>query len=196
MAKLIGVIGATGTGKTTLCENAGYPFIKTDVSGVYKEMGLDPKLPMDLLTRLKVQRAILRKHESMWRDQLLKYAKALTVVTDRTPICFMAYTLAEISGYRELTAEEEVAVTDYLQACDNALEDYFDGMFHLAGRPFAVNVADGKVRATQNFGYHSHYQALSIGLTTERVRLSRRHICYTTMLDDRVATLRNFAGSL
>jgi hypothetical protein len=196
VTKLIGIIGATGTGKTTLCEKSGFPFIKTDVSGVYKTFGLDPKMPMSLTTRLMVQREILRRHEVMWHDQRLKFSKAPIIVTDRTPICFMTYMLAEISGYGKLSEQETKEVEQYLTACRHALHFGFGGIMQLTGRPFAVDEGDGKIRATRNPAYHEHYQALSIGLTVDNLPKTRYHIETETFLEGRLTSLKNFAGSL
>lgn len=183
--RLVGVIGATGTGKTSLCEyTSELPFIKTDVSGVYKGLGLHPRDEMPFQTRLMAQTAILDHHVADWEDQLAKY-KSGFVLTDRSPICFMTYTLAEVSGYRELTNDDEQCLLRYIEQCRGALVRYFSGMFHLMmSGPFIVDESDGKVRARVNKGYHAHYQALSLGLMVDNMPKERyvidehRHIAY------------------
>lgn len=192
--RIVGVVGATGTGKTTLCERSEMPFIRTDVSGVYKKFGRDPKFRMSLLERLEVQTAILDHHIAMWRDQSLKYAGQI-IVTDRTPICFMTYTLAEISGYSQLGAEEDTLLLLYLARCRAALFEHFAGIFHLTGSPHAVATDDGKVRAITSRPYHEHYQAISVGLTVDNVATSRYHIDHGRLLDDRLTSLKNFVGN-
>ncbi|MNN84472.1 hypothetical protein D3C81_2016350 [compost metagenome] len=74
----------------------------------------------------------------------------------------------------------------------------FDGIFHLRGKPFEANLADGKARATTNPAYHAHYQSLSVGLMLnagDQLDLPWT-ICGSTQVAERVIALRNFVGSL
>lgn len=196
--KLVAVIGATSMGKTSLCAQSGFTFIKTDVSGVWKDYGLDPKEEMPLSHRLEVQTSILEEHVRQWQAAFDKYAdKNVIFLTDRSPICFMTYTLAEISGYMMLSEENQKAVEEYIRACVQALK-MFDGIFHLRGIPFDTSLEDGKVRATTNPVYHAHYQSLSIGLmlnAADQLDLPWT-ICDTTLMGVRVTDLRTFVGSL
>lgn len=196
--KLVGVIGASGTGKTTLCERSGFTFIRTDVSGVYKEMGLDPKVEMSLTQRLMVQTAILSRHRKIWDEWFNKFpGKEVHFVTDRTPVCFMTYTLAEISGYYKITEEEQLLLRKYLDACRQTLDDYFDGHFLLIGDPHKpAGLDDGKVRATQNLAYHHHYQYLTLGIAEAEVGGNTLKLCMNPHLEERIVSLRKYMATL
>lgn len=197
--KLIGVVGASGTGKTQLCESSGFTFIRTSVSKVYKDFGLDPKERMTLATRLQVQRQILAHHLHVWQTEFEKYKdKNIIFVTDRTPICFMTYLLAEVSGYDQISEEDRAGVMDYVHRCYDALTWHFDGIYHLMmSEPFkSVDLSDGKVRATHDPAYHTHYQALSLGLTVDNLHQSRWYVENEYSQAVRVNSLRNFVGQL
>lgn len=196
--KMVGVIGASGTGKTTLCERSGFTFIRTDVSGVYREFGLDPKESMSLTQRLVVQTAILSRHRKIWDEAFDKYQdKNIRFVTDRTPICFMTYMLAEISGYQKITESEQDLLTKYLEACRQTLDDYFDGHFLLIGRPNKpAGPLDGKVRAAQNVAYHEHYQYLTLGIAEAEVGGNTLKLCMNPHLEDRIVSLRKYMATL
>lgn len=198
MHKLIGVIGASGTGKTTLCEQSGFTFIRTDVSGVYKDFGLNPRDYMSLSSRIKVQERILERHQDIWQEQFEKYkGKEVIFVTDRTPICFMTYLLAEVSGYGKLKDEDELAVQQYLSRCQDTLTWHFDGIFHLIGEgPFKVNENDGKIRASHGLAYHAHYQNLSVGLMLDNMLNGNFMLCEPQKPAERVIALRSFVGRL
>lgn len=86
----IGIIGAHGTGKTTLAEKlaAEYnlPLIKEQARIVAKELGLDTLYNLTLEQRIKLQRGILEKQmaeEKKYYDQ--------GFVSDRTVIDNLAY---------------------------------------------------------------------------------------------------------
>lgn len=171
MNKLIGVVGVMGTGKTTLCAESGYEFIKTDVSGIYKKWGLDPKVAMDFDTRLKIQQEILEYHTHLWLKACIRgvrqgdrfVSENLVMVTDRTPLCFMTFTLAEISGYGGLTEEQDQALKKYIDYCWKSMA-LFKGIMYLE-QSFTPPVdTSGKVRASMSYGYREHYDNLLRGL--------------------------------
>lgn len=166
--KLIGLTGAHGTGKTTLAASAagefGWEFAKTDVSGVYVKMGLDPRIHMSLMTRLEVQHAILDLHYDQWTK--LRSTCSVNdhvVVTDRTPYCFIAFTLAEISGYGKLTKEEDDAVMNYVEACYRVAFELFDMVCYLP-RSIPFVAATDKVQAVANESYREHWDMLIQGI--------------------------------
>lgn len=197
MNRLYGVVGVAGIGKTTLCRESGHEFIKTDVSGIYKKHGLDPKVKMGLDTRLMIQREILDFHLKQWLEACVKGRQTDThmlgtdrvLVTDRTPLCFMTFTLAEISGYGELTPEQNLYVQMYLNKCWKAMS-LFKGVMHLKN-VFETRPDDsGKVRASTGYAYSAHYDYLLRGLLSE-LPLSRVAFCETGDRDARQEQLGN-----
>ena len=87
--------GAHRTGKTTLAKAfsnySGMPFVQTGASHVFADMGLDPKVDYPLEVRLDIQKRILESFEKQCSSVKTKH-----FITDRTPIDFMAYMMADI----------------------------------------------------------------------------------------------------
>mgnify|MGYP006390432909 CR=1 FL=1 len=173
MNKLIGVVGVMGTGKTTLCAESGCEFIKTDVSGIYKKRGLDPKEAMSLDTRLDVQEEILEYHCQLWLKACVRgnqdgkrfVSENKVLVTDRTPLCFMTFTLCEISGYDKLTEAQDMRLKGYIHRCWIAMT-MFKGIMYL-GQSFTPPVdLSEKIRASMSYGYREHHDNVQKGLVS------------------------------
>lgn len=165
--KLIGLTGAHGTGKTTLAAHAagefGWEFAKTDVSGVYKKRGMDPRVRMTLDERLSVQKDILDYHFMQWRELERSCPIDHVVITDRTPYCFMAFVLAEISGYDTLTPEQNVKVLTYIDQCNRDAEKFFNMVCYLP-RSIPFVPATHKIQAVANEAYREHWDMLIQGI--------------------------------
>lgn len=168
--KLIGLTGAHGTGKTTLAAKAagefGWEFAKTDVSGVYLRQGLDPRKSMSLISRIAVQQEILDLHRAQWtkmRAASLLTGVDVTVITDRTPYCFIAFMLAEISGYDNLNPVQDAAVVSYVNECHQVAEELFDMVCYLP-RSIPFVPATHKVQAVANEAYREHWDMLIQGI--------------------------------
>lgn len=121
---MIGLCGAHRTGKTSLAEavakeRSDIPFLRTSVSAVFAEMGLDPAVHYPFDVRLDVQERILEATLKQWRSMAGKQ-----FITDRTPIDFIAYTLAEV-GPNTLTPEQEVRLRKYVADCIKATNETF-----------------------------------------------------------------------
>lgn len=176
MNKLIGVVGVMGTGKTTLCAESGYEFVKTDVSGIYKKWNLDPKIPMSFDTRLKVQEEILEYHRELWikacvsggtiDGEVMTPGPSKILMTDRTPLCFMTFTLAEVSGYQNLTEKQNQDLKSYIDRCWKCMR-LFKGIVYLKQSFVAPVDLSGKVRASMGYGYREHYDNLLKGLLSD-----------------------------
>lgn len=94
--KGIGIAGAHRSGKTTTARevsvNIGIEYLDANVSGVFAELGLDPKADLSIDDRLRVQDAIL---ESL----RIKYAlQTKPFITDRTPIDVLAYSTVHLAN--------------------------------------------------------------------------------------------------
>src|SRR5215210_6620606 len=100
----LGLCGSHRTGKSTLAkviaQRTGKPYVKTITSSVFQEHGIDPALPMDFETRLRVQQQVLIAAGEVWQSEDQSF------ITDRTPIDMMAYTLADIQGSTEVNLSE------------------------------------------------------------------------------------------
>jgi len=115
----IGLCGAHRTGKTTLArryaEQREIPFLQTSTSAIFKRHGLDPAKPMRFSMRLWIQGLVLADAKAMWQG-------ATHFITDRTPIDFMAYALADIQDDTEF---DESALKEYMAQCFAALNKHF-----------------------------------------------------------------------
>lgn len=166
--QLVGVTGTHGSGKTTLCKAvSGYPgiaFERTTTSEVFKRLGKTPNVAMSLDERLDVQEEILRVMDEQWTEALVKHqnnAKIHTVITDRTPYCMITFMLAEISGYGELTEEQNQRVMRYVESCREA-GCMFDMNLYVPMSFYSLNEAE-KVRASMGRAYREHYDLLLWG---------------------------------
>lgn len=156
----IGLCGAHRTGKTTLAnalsQRLNIPFVDIGTSAIFAANHLDPAKPMDIRTRLGIQRKILDHAVNVWysRDEF---------ICDRTPIDMMAYTLAEVGG-DTLTADLEKELTNYLYDCKDVTEEIFD---HLILVPPAISIVGAIGKAAPSRGYINHVHYLCLGLFHE-----------------------------
>ena len=165
----IGLCGAHRTGKTTLArqyaEKHGIQFVETSVSSIWREMGLDPGIPVDFETRLTVQEEILKRIDA----KLANYA-GLDFITDRTPLDMAAYTLADaIHGTVPDGCQERLA--NYVNACFESTNKRFSIV--LLVQPGIVPVHE-EGKAIINAGYMEHLNSLMLGLTVDE-RLACSH---------------------
>jgi hypothetical protein len=169
MTKLVGFVGVSGSGKTTLCKQfedaENVAFVKTTVSEIYKRMGKDPKVAMTIDERLDVQEVILKELKMQWAEAIGNNQDKEYVLTDRTPYCFIAFMLAEVSGYGELTEKQNKRIVQYVMDCQCA-GLMFDCIFHLP--PFPPKEwkreEDGKVCAQTSPSYNLHFDFIMQGL--------------------------------
>ncbi len=175
----IGISGSHRTGKTTLAEaiskKTDIPAIKTSTSTVFKQHGLDPAKEMDFKTRLWIQHRIIEAAIKVWDEP--------SFVTDRTPIDFMAYTLADIQGSTEMDFAELEA---YLTHCFEVTNQFFSRVVII--QP-AISLVYEEGKAALNRAYMEHLNILVQGLCyDERLEcpsiVIKRHI---TSLDERVS---------
>lgn len=150
----LGLVGAHRSGKTTLAEALAlkmhWPLIKTQVSQVFKQAQLQPHQALDFATRLWIQTQIIDVARADWQAEHF--------ITDRTPIDFMAYTLADIQGE---TVVDIQALEDYLANCFETTNQIFTHLILLQpGIPLVY--APGK--AALNKAYIEHLNTLMLGL--------------------------------
>ena len=185
MAPKIGLCGSHRTGKTTLAEalskKMGIPFLKTSTSMVFKQHGLHPAQVLDFKTRLWIQHRVIEAAVAVWQTEKDSF------VTDRTPIDFMAYTLADIQG---ATVVDFAELEAYLALCFEVANQCFT---KLAVLQPAIPLVFEPGKAALNRAYMEHLNTIVQGLCSdERLKCSfcviKRNI---TSLEGRVQTVLN-----
>lgn len=118
----LGFVGAHRTGKTTLAtelaKETNVPFVKSDVSGVYKKHHMDPSLVYSPHETLFIQNKILDFHIELWENQTSYF------ITDRTPIDMLGYMLCNMPQ-DVITPSVDVEIQKYKDRCFNSAEKYF-----------------------------------------------------------------------
>lgn len=119
----LGLSGAHRTGKTTVAKRLqtekGCPFVTSSASAVAKELGIvaDAQLPPE--DRRRLQERILEKAVEAYENE----GGNGLFVTDRTPLDFAAYALADWGMAAD--AEHEAWIIDYVDRCMDATSRYF-----------------------------------------------------------------------
>lgn len=193
MSKYLGLFGTHGSGKTTLAQAFAdaHPnafFIKTGVSDVYKSFNLDPKVRMSLETRMEVQEAVLKHLMKQWEAGLREdNGQADFIITDRTPFDLIAYTLAEVSGYDDISEEMSQRIMTYIMTCTLTAQS-FDGFVHVPiNLPMAADPT-GKVRAASSFAYRLHLDMLMTKSVMDAGHVAHR--IFANGLPERVVDLK------
>ena len=177
--------GAHRTGKTTLAkafsERSGIPFVQTGASQVFAEMGLDPKVDYPMEIRLGIQRKILESFE--------KQCKSVNgmFITDRTPIDFMAYTLADCQrGNVPVHLHEEIE--KYMNDCINLTNWLFPAL--LVVQP-GIKLVEEPGKGPAHTVYVEHINHLIMGIiVSDRIQSEHFYIPrYMTDLEDRINCL-------
>ncbi|HDN25598.1 MAG TPA: AAA family ATPase, partial [Thioploca sp.] len=155
MAPKIGLCGSHRTGKTTLAEalskKMGIPFLKTSTSMVFKQHGLHPAQVLDFKTRLWIQHRVIEAAVAVWQTEKDSF------VTDRTPIDFMAYTLADIQG---ATVVDFAELEAYLALCFEVANQCFT---KLAVLQPAIPLVFEPGKASLNRAYMEHLNTIVQG---------------------------------
>lgn len=183
---MIGLSGSHRVGKTSLAkayaEKFDIAFVQTSVSAIFSDMGLDPAVTYDFATRLAVQEEILKR-----LDRIYAGFAGCDVITDRTPLDFLSYTLGDAVG-DAVPPELQDRLAQYVQDCFDCLNRRFALVVMLQpGLPLVHE--EGK--AAINGAYIEHLNSLVIGLANdERNKVPRFFVPrrYTSM-EDRVAAL-------
>jgi hypothetical protein len=153
----IGLCGSHRTGKTTLAKtlanNLNLPFLATNTTQVFQQHGLNPADPLDFKTRLQIQHHILDKAYELWQTTNKAF------ITDRTPLDFMAYTLADIQGNTPIDFAE---LETYLTRCFTTTNQIFNQLIVL--QP-AIPLVYEPGKAALNRSYMEHLNLLIKGLS-------------------------------
>ncbi len=122
---IIGLIGASRTGKTTLArrlaEDFNFTFHQTSISESAKAIGIDPVAPMSLRQRVMLQQHLLI--DFVGQVEQIEGP----VIVDRTPIDMAGYLLAEFHMQSHLTTDEELQqqVVEYVDTCVTVMNSRF-----------------------------------------------------------------------
>lgn len=182
----VALIGSHRTGKSTLAkayaEKVKIPFVETSVGKIYSELGYDPSLTYDFVTRLGIQEEILKRVDQIYA----KYAGE-GFITDRSPLDMAAYTLADAIGDR-VPAESHERLLKYVNDCFAVTNKRFQMILLIQpGIPLVFE----KNKAALNESYIEHLNSLMLGLSVDE-RLDVAHFYMPrvlTDLDDRVLAL-------
>jgi len=162
----IALVGAHRVGKTTLAQKLSdhlsdslgdgfMPFLKTNTSEIMMDAGYDPSKSFGMKDRLVIQNKILDHASSAW-------SKSCAFVTDRSPVDYMAYTLAEATPSCE---DEHLALSDYMQRCYELLNENFTALVIV---PPGIPVVPEPGKGALNECYRTHLHALITGLAQSK----------------------------
>ncbi len=158
-----GLMGAHRTGKTTLGQDLSQalqlPFVKTDISGAMKDLGLSPQDDLPFSLRLEVQELLLQCLVSTYAKAKAENPHAPLILVDRTPLDILSYTYTDVS--RE--AMKAPGIADLMAAherrCVEATNFSFEGLCLVQiGIPLVED--PNKAPANPYYQRHVHAQML------------------------------------
>lgn len=157
---IYGVAGASGTGKSTLCQHVSealaIPFVKTSITDMARKAGFEAVGRLGLEDRIRLQNSLLEQFE-----ELLDKTRG-PVIFDRTPIDLIGYLGAEIHMHsRDLVDVETLeAVDGYFKKCQEMTAARFDRIFVTNVLP---HYETAETRPGYNPAYQRHVQFLIMG---------------------------------
>lgn len=119
----LGLAGAHRTGKTSLARRLAdeleIPFLETSVKSIAAEYGFDVDRHDDFYARMDWQEFLLERLGEKYASM-----EGRTFITDRTPLCMLAYMLADVPN-GPITQEMDDRVKSYRDACMALTDRYF-----------------------------------------------------------------------
>lgn len=155
----------------------GVPLVEIRTSEIMKQIGVDPSVPMSFKQRLEVQDQILSGAVKQWQ------AERQFFVSDRSPLCFAMYTLADVTG--QLTEEETTHLLQYVERCF-ALTNSLFTMVMLLQPGIPVVDDPNKATAALNKAYMEHLNTIMTGLIHDERLLSAAFFCKRATTDLKV----------
>lgn len=152
----IGFCGAHRTGKTTLAkavaDKYGYKFLNSSATGVFERFGVRPDQPLSIGKKFEIQSALL--------DDFLERVYGLdNYVTDRTPLDYIGYMMAELStdacSSPDMPHDEQIEF--YLERCHRAMEASLDVAFRI---PVAIPIVHEAGKGVMNKAFIDHVSSL------------------------------------
>jgi hypothetical protein len=162
---LYGVIGAHRSGKTStakaVADTLGIEFLDSSFN-VAREYGFDPVAPMSLEMRLDMQEKVLGHHLAAISEA------GRPLITDRTPLDFLAYTLAEFGMNSDMRCQPETLerAARYAQACLDLTAGNYDMLFVLEPLP-VYEVDTTKATPVENPALQRHIDTLIQGAVAQ-----------------------------
>jgi hypothetical protein len=155
---MIGLTGAHRTGKSTVAkdfaEQNDIAFLQSQASQAFKDLGVDVKQDTPFDQRLAVQHEILCRFE----EDAKKLRSAF--ISDRTPLDFLAYTLADVQK-ETLTEQQEHALGGFAFRCHAVANDLFKAIIVI---PPGIPYMDEPGKPPPSAAYQEHIHALINGL--------------------------------
>lgn len=186
-----GISGSQRVGKTTLAkrvaERMNLPFVQTDVSGVFRKMGMNPAVNHCFEDRIRVQYAINEHFREVFSQHRI-------FVSDRTSLCSLAYVMTDI---RQVDEWDKDVFEAYIEDCFEIINKYFSTI--VVVQP-GIQVQDpgGKLTATGSHAFMELMNTLVNGISLDKrcgvniARLARSK----TNLDQRVNDVSTYFASL
>lgn len=184
----IGFCGSHRTGKTTLAkalaEKYGYEFIDGSATRVFDRFNVLPNQLLSVSKRFEIQIALLD-------DYLERVVGRTHFVTDRTPLDYIAYTMAEMStaacSADDMVRDEQVEF--FIEHCQRSMASTLDAAI-LVPPAIPVVFAEGKGHMSKTYINHvaslisdAAYSGLNSGVG---LRYLFQVPKATTSLDDRL----------
>lgn len=159
----IGLTGAHRTGKTTIVKqlvekNSAIPMVQASVSEIAKRHGFDINAANTLEERLAFQEIVLREFAADYESHNGLF------ITDRTPLDFAAYMLADVRGGAVSPKMDEL-VADYVQRCIDLTVRHFAMV--VAIQP-GIPYVDEPGKPLPSRCYQEEISAIIIGLGVSR----------------------------
>lgn len=189
---MYGLCGAHRCGKSTLArayaEKHGLTFLETSVSAIFKELGLNPTNSFTFKKRLDIQEVILERLDATYGEPGARER----VITDRTPIDMLGYTVSEAIG-TAVTSRDQKRFAAYVEKCFEVTNRRFSTLVLV--QP-GIPLVKAKGKGALNLAYIEHLNSLMMGLQSDqRVKVPHYYIPRSIVdLDDRVAALENAFG--
>jgi ABC-type oligopeptide transport system ATPase subunit len=161
---IYGLIGASGTGKTTLAklvaEAMDITYVPSSITECARKHGFDSVGKLTLTERVELQKHLLDDHVEM-----ISQTKR-PMITDRTPIDMAGYMLAEFNmhSHEQMSFGELKLVDEYSYLCRQAVVQNYDHVFML-GRLPVYEVSS--TRPSVNPAYQRHTELIMRGLIAE-----------------------------
>jgi hypothetical protein len=135
---------------------------------VHKEFDVDPAMDIPFGLRMQIQERILERMDEKYEEV------GYTFVTDRTPVDFLAYTLADVrrDGHAELDLRR---VERYIDNCYKVMNKHFSVLIVV---PPAILYTSEPGKPYANLPYQQHIHLLCCGVIADQ-----RNKVHTILID-------------